>query len=155
VSPGGTGGTAGGNADQTIDAICRWLEVKGCGYTNCRQNLKQTMDTYELWGCGDEWLEGQTCRLRDPIPCGNSPYCEGAYQIYQKCIDEAEICVRGNPPEGGCVMACEQGWAVECKPNAGPLSCVCTSGRFSGRRFAVPAECQSEEWLKTIRANCE
>jgi hypothetical protein len=156
--PGGTGGVGGvpiGPPEQAIDTICNRLERFGCGYTNCRQSLKQTMDTYELWGCGDEWLEGQTCRLVDPNPCAGTSFCDGAYAKYQRCIDEAEICVRGNTPEGGCVIGCEQGWSAECKPNNGMLLCVCTSGRVNRGTFGVPAACQSEEWQQAVRSACQ
>jgi hypothetical protein len=119
-------------------------------------SLKQSVDTYNLWGCGDEWLAGQSCALRDPTPCGGSELCTGSQAAFQQCINDAEICVRGSTANGGCVMGCEQGWAVECDPSpSGGLICTCTSGRRSGFAFVTTTLCQSEEWQKAIRGSCE
>jgi hypothetical protein len=144
----------GGSPDQIIDAICSHLEMHGCAFTGCRENMKQNVDTYNLWGCGDEWLEVRACTLRDPAPCGSAS-CFNGDNRFQRCIDAAEICVRGNTPGGGCVMGCEEGWAVECKPSGGGVTCVCTSGRSMGRSFEIGAPCQSEDWMKNVRAVCQ
>jgi hypothetical protein len=156
--PGGSGGAAtggtGGSPEQTIDAICTHFERSGCGFEGCREGLKQNMGIYEGWGCGAEWLDTSACTLRDPTPCGVTEFCAEAQARYQKCIDDAEICVRGNTPGGGCVMGCEQGWSAECKPSSGALTCVCATGRNSGRQFSSSA-CHSDQWQQDVRANCQ
>jgi len=130
--------------------------MSGCGSPGCRQNLKETMDTREIWGCGAEWLEGQACTLRNPSPCGgSSTFCSDAFASHRKCIDDAYICVRGNTPGGGCVIGCEGGWSTECKPNGGALTCACSTGRNSGLTFLVSAPCHSDEWQNAVRMNCQ
>lgn len=156
ATTGGAGGVAGGSTRETIDAICTHLERSGCAPPNCRERRQTDVDTYSLWGCGEARLESGACLLRDPTPCAvPSDFCVDALARAQKCIDDAEICVRGNTPGGGCVMGCEQGWAVECKPGPSGLICICTSGRRSGFEFITTVACQSEEWLKTIRSTCQ
>ena len=85
----GTGvGGAGGTTEQLIDAICTNFEKFGCGNLTCQQALKQSVDFYDLRGCGDEWLQDQACTLRDPRPC--TQYCMEFQSSFQRCITEDE-----------------------------------------------------------------
>ena len=75
-------------ASRFIDAICTHFEKFGCGQPTCRQGLKQAVDFYNRWGCGDEWLEDQTCTLRDPEPCIRQ-FCLEYAGRFQQCILDA------------------------------------------------------------------
>jgi hypothetical protein len=159
VTTGGAGAAGGNSREQTIDAICKNYEQAKCPFQSCYEPLRQGFASHEVWGCGDEWLDTNACTLRDQTsPCGGGESCIDAQTRFEKCLDDAEICVGDNAPGAGCVMSCERlrapGWAVECKPDPGGLICVCTSGQNSGSRYVVPDACQSEEWMKTIRSLC-
>jgi hypothetical protein len=80
------GGT-GDETDQVIDAMCLRFEKFGCGMSNCREALRTAVDHYNRFGCGDEWLEEQSCWLRDPRPCDpRSGLCLDYVGRFQKCI---------------------------------------------------------------------
>jgi hypothetical protein len=150
----GGAGAVGGSAAEVIEAICRHNEAHGCGNESCRTTLRNNYNTNELWGCGDEWLGTQSCKLSDPTPCDGGPFCAEGFALHQRCIDEAEICIRGNHPTGGCVIGCE-GWGADCRPSSIGLACNCTGGSRPGIRFETSDACQSEEWLSTVRATCQ
>lgn len=150
---GGAGGV-GGSAEQLLEAICRHYEMHGCGNAGCQMDLKGRFDINERWGCGDEWLGTESCALGDPTPCGGREPCADALAVLQRCIDEADICIRGNHPSGGCEIGCED-WGTDCIPSSAGLLCTCTAGSGSGIRFETSDACQSEEWLKTIRSACQ
>jgi hypothetical protein len=159
--PGGAGGVttggaagAGTNPDQLIDAVCKHKEAHGCPGGECRTTFRNNYDTNELWGCGDEWLGTQSCLLSDPTPCDYAAECADELAIHEKCTNEADICIRGNRPEGGCVMGCER-WTVDCRESSAGLHCTCTIGARAGVRFETTVACQSDEWLALIRASCE
>ena len=149
------GGASGVGGGELIEAICSHYEAHGCGVEGCQADLKTRFDINEQWGCGDEWLTTESCMLSDPTPCGGGrEVCSEGLAILQRCIDEAEICIRGNHMSGGCVMGCET-WTADCLQSNAGLHCTCTIGTRAGAHFDTSAPCQSEEWLKTIRSACQ
>ena len=156
LTTGGAGGVGGSNQDK-IGALCSWLAQHGCGFESCRESWTRDTEIYNLWGCGDEWLETGVCRLRDPAPCNPNEatgFCGDARQRFTKCLDEADVCIRGNKPEGGCEIGCET-WRSDCRPAPQGLICTCTTGRRNGFQFFTADPCQSEQWIKSARMACE
>ena len=84
--------------------------------------------------------------------CGGHARCDDEGARANSCKSR-NFCIRGNPPEGGCVMGCT-GWTGVCHPVNDGLACECAAGVNSGSMFTLTDPCHSEEWIQNVRAAC-
>ncbi len=158
-------GSAGGGSSSPITEIekmCAQIDTLPCKSDQCVTQTTESAAEALKSGCNKEFKALLDCTLADPwvcIPGKDDPqmhkFCYDLLDVYTECVSPS-VCA-STSSIGACRVNCSSpvAYGAECAwGNPGSLSCTCTAGPSTGKKFDMNGDCGDPKWIDGAEGQC-